>query len=999
MKGMRGRLKYTLACGCMLALAASYAQAQNPCTLSCEAFGGSTVAGLDNVDIECFVECTADTGFGGYQLDWPCSSPFSIAGAANVAGNISISTGGSQGGVPWIYSVTAPSGTGLFAAPSPANCLVAQGPNVLAQDPIIQTIPANTLLYLGTMNYDIDECAAGTAVPALEDQGGSSRIATGLGPGINVPLNFVDPDLIVPVGTCCDGLSCVVDNIGEVCCLNNNPGFLWSEGKDCNDPNPCACTQNSECDDNNPCNGREECNVGAGTCFVAEPAPTCALCEVCVDGVGCNAAAANGNACGDQNDSQCDNPNTCSNGACGDNFEPAGTPCGSGSSGDCDAADTCDGSGGCANNNFPNGQGCTDDGDPCTHDRCSNGNCSHPQKDEGAACDDGDGCTDDDACDAGGACVGTDAAAPGGSCDDTLDCTVDSCVDDACANDDINAVACDPNGDGSECSSLNAGATCEANGLCKCEECVVIALNPRKTEAGDNCHDEGDMVWIDVFFAGSAPSRPIAGGQFRVEYDPTCLEFVSVEGAGIWSEIIFTDAGSGYIFFAVGSPSAGGGIKGQSSAGVMASLKFNKVGECNWCQACLASVNPQNSRLTDTKGGEGVICDPNTCTKMIHDRGDTTLDCPGDQDLNVDCDAATASVSQSGPTASDSCEGPQAVDCTCVHEPPHNCSTTDAPCNALEIVLNSCDGGVGVCVPEFAAIDCDGLLDGGTYPQGRYFFECSTGDDGTCTTDLSCEWTVTVSDETSLDVVVQLSPNVEDTEFTRCICFELYTSCTPMKWIEVCETMTFGGAFNLSGHAADSLKVPKSGNIECITARDRQHSLRASQEGVPCDGSYSAEFKGDTFFDGNWLIQGNLNRDQVIDILDFGVFLGQLNQNPTPRPKTCEDNDGEGFTHADINGDGVVDVADFTFIQINFLANDKNVCCPGSHTAGQNQAGRTSISVKELREMGMDDLAVADLNNDGNVDQRDMAAYLQGARPKDGAKVRNGASRPGRARK
>ncbi len=63
---------------------------------------------------------------------------------------------------------------------------------------------------------------------------------------------------------------------------------------------------------------------------------------------------------------------------------------------------------------------------------------------------------------------------------------------------------------------------------------------------------------------------------------------------------------------------------------------------------------------------------------------------------------------------------------------------------------------------------------------------------------------------------------------------------------------------------------------------------------------------------------------------------------------------------------------------MNFLDSSKDCCCPGS-TAGV--AGRTEVSVRELRQMGMNDLTVADLNGDGLVNMEDMSAFLAGQLP------------------
>ena len=50
----------------------------------------------------------------------------------------------------------------------------------------------------------------------------------------------------------------------------------------------------------------------------------------------------------------------------------------------------------------------------------------------------------------------------------------------------------------------------------------------------------------------------------------------------------------------------------------------------------------------------------------------------------------------------------------------------------------------------------------------------------------------------------------------------------------------------------------------------------------------------------------------------------------------------------------------------------------------------TEISVDELRQMGLGDLAVADLNGDGLVNAEDMDAFMQGARPTKTSNDRKG---------
>ena len=94
-----------------------------------------------------------------------------------------------------------------------------------------------------------------------------------------------------------------------------------------------------------------------------------------------------------------------------------------------------------------------------------------------------------------------------------------------------------------------------------------------------------------------------------------------------------------------------------------------------------------------------------------------------------------------------------------------------------------------------------------------------------------------------------------------------------------------------------------------------------------------------------------------------------------------------------IDGNGLVDSADFTFIQINFLEGHEANCCGEPGMLGMTVPPPVlSISVEELIDRGMAELAVADLNGDGMLDTEDVAAFMQGARPGLKPSVKGGSS-------
>jgi len=1094
-EGMREKLKVLLCCGFVLGVAALPVQA-NTCTFTYLLLGAPEVNGDTLREIEIFLTCAADTEVRGVQIDVPCTlDPQGGATGTITTGNadadgtsvmaVTATSSASSGSVPRVYP-------GGLAPVNQIFCRAAQ--TAAPGDPPTTIIPGGSPRYVATARYRVSQCATGqhqidfecdALSPPTQCDGknttvsSQTRIVDPPGTG-TIDYSFAKTLVTVQVGTCCNGVVCCHDNMNPACCEAQADACCGGAaggcdfGQDdrlCTDPNPCACTMDDQCDDGQFCNGAETCNVLTGTCVPGTP-PVCppGPDAQCTNGA-CNPAAnggaggcvvnnkMDGTACSINGEGHpdCDDPDTCLGGSCNENLSPPGTLCNGGlDQGECDNPDTCNAAGACQANNKVGA--CTNDGNQCTNDVCAGGNCTHPPSPAGTPCDDGVGCTSGDQC-SGGTCAGT---AP--DCDDGVVCTSDVCVEDP---------------------ATCTGAFDPSNNCCNtqipdCVENPDLTLDVKNEEHPNSCFVEGEKVVVNVVLGPTAPAQVIAGGQFRIEYDPTCLEFQDADaaprfdcdsdddcppgseccfepghvlgmcvGPGVapWNRRIFLDVdeATGVICLAVGvDPQFHSCTKGTNAGGTMATIEFVKRGKCNECRVCLESQNPCINRLTTSKGTEVTPAEEG-CSKLIHDDRSNTLvlNCPPDVEANSDCFEATATINWDTEVSGESqCAGEFDLDCTCVHEPPSVCralicnppsgqafacppagSCPDGTaCEPAGLVGANCqDGGpgddcevtidlngdgdtddeketlAGECVPKFAPIDCDHLTAaGGEFAQGRYIFSCAAVKDpvsNPCADPVSdaCTWTVRVSDHQSVDVHVQLSPIVGNKSFSRCICFELFSSCSPEVVEEVCETMDFGPPFNLRGQATGIVKV-KKGKFVCITARDRQHSLRATDAAFNCsDRVYHAIFHTDPFFGGNWLIQGNLNRDHVIDILDFGTFIGQLNKNPKPgQDKACEDGDGEGLTHADFNGDGHVDIADFTFIQVNFLEHDKDLCCPDDGGAAPLPQAITEISVKDLREMGLGDLAIGDLNGDGILNAEDMAAYLAGARPAGGAKTERG---------
>jgi cell division protein FtsI/penicillin-binding protein 2 len=169
-----------------------------------------------------------------------------------------------------------------------------------------------------------------------------------------------------------------------------------------------------------------------------------------------------------------------------------------------------------------------------------------------------------------------------------------------------------------------------------------------------------------------------------------------------------------------------------------------------------------------------------------------------------------------------------------------------------------------------------------------------------------------------------------------------------------------------------TLKVESAG---CAAVRDPLHTLRRSLPvarttvaGSMGGRRYNSAYALDGTSPSRYLLVGNANGDANIDILDYGTYV-------TQRGQTLAVNTAAGTTgpHCDFSGNGPVTVSDLTFLAANIFKSDE-VC--NGFTEGGTPVRR--ISVRELRRLGLGELAAGDLNGDGWVDERDLAMAMQG---------------------
>jgi len=335
-------------------------------------------------------------------------------------------------------------------------------------------------------------------------------------------------------------------------------------------------------------------------------------------------------------------------------------------------------------------------------------------------------------------------------------------------------------------------------------------------------------------------------------------------------------------------------------------------------------------RATDTAGNSAECVQTITVADNVPPTFET---CPSDQTVTPPAPECQALVTWSAPTVSDNCGGNVSIE--------------------YRIDLNN-NGSVDATITDTHY----------TFPIGTHRVIVAATD-GCMNVNTGCSFLVTVNAWNELVVTLELR-GVSYNTFDRCVVFELDPGNVTVQ-----QVVTFS-----NGRAANVLVQVPCGSYNCIRARDPRHSLWAAQtpaEGFGIDGTqYVANFTDDLGPD-NRLVLGNLNQDQWVDILDFGVYVTRFGQS-FPVNLTC----AYTLPHPDFDGSGLADTADFVVIQTHFLFGDDTGC---GTKALLGSGPLTRVAVVDLAKYGLSELASADLNGDGWLDEKDVAAFLGGSVP------------------
>ncbi len=492
-------------------------------------------------------------------------------------------------------------------------------------------------------------------------------------------------------------------------------------------------------------------------------------------------------------------------------------------------------------------------------------------------------------------------------------------------------------------ATLSSGACFSAAGTCTVvseADCLIDSGNFQGV--GSTCEPAVTMhsttsstcsatqsLTVTIDTASGPPNNIIAGGQFFIGWDPRLV--LSSVSAGDGLSVIYSGPDGDGQAIAVGIPDGGALVNNQTMVTLAFDVVVGQTLSCSTTSLVYFRTTDIPSRLTDNEGNDLNA----TMTGLAPLSGNITGPVfPGFEGVGFNADPGSCSIAtQTLPAiiATDSCGQPVAA-------------------------LPSIDG-TAITFPY-------------PFPAGDTTVTWTAID--ACGNSSTTTQAVSVASSNTMTVTLELDGSPAGS-FTRCIQFGLYSGggCPPVQ--------TFNTDVVFSGGVGTATFSVPCGNFDAITATDPLHTLRrtgtlGSSNFAISGGAYVVDFTAASL---KPLLGGNFNNDRYIDILDFGGYSGRFGQHPDVNASAC--GYAADFRNPDFNSDGNVDAADFTFIQFNFLKRrDIDPC--GTPLAEPGPV--TDISVADLVAQGMRDLAMADYNLDGRLNNADIDWVSQHGLPR-----------------
>ncbi len=508
--------------------------------------------------------------------------------------------------------------------------------------------------------------------------------------------------------------------------------------------------------------------------------------------------------------------------------------------------------------------------------------------------------------------------------DGVADCK-DNCDDLA----NPNQADCNGNSIGDVCDIASGQSLdCNSNGI---PDSCDIASGSSSDRDGDGIPGECEPTpAIQLVVAGSpscvtAPGSEICydlqvinppfglvAGQFFVEWDTATFALVGVSiGDAPFNSIPYSSANAelGRVFL-VASVDNGGA--GTSESRTVARLRFQALTvNCSPTDPQVRFMPALPQILTDGQGGAATLPLTNPIPVRIDGVAPVITGTPAS--ITVDADAGAGCASQQTvipPTASDNCG-----------------------------------------VVSFTFSRTDGQDISAPFPCGTTTMTWIATD--SCGLSTTATSSVTVNPFQAFDFQVQIRG--ASGNFQRCITFTLSGEAVNYTTSEV---LSFS-----SGIATSSFRVP-AGDYDCVIADDRLHTLTQQSEIGELGVVYDTSFTGEKA-----LFSGDLNNDNHIDIVDWGVLVVRIGESASVNTD-CSTPE----FHADLNADGQVTSVDGQLLLDGMLMN--GVTCASGVADGGN-GGRQSITVKELVSLGVANAEECDLDHNGLVDLFDMLLWQQ----------------------
>ncbi|MCP4250143.1 MAG: hypothetical protein GY778_24130, partial [bacterium] len=258
------------------------------------------------------------------------------------------------------------------------------------------------------------------------------------------------------------------------------------------------------------------------------------------------------------------------------------------------------------------------------------------------------------------------------------------------------------------------------------------------------------------------------------------------------------------------------------------------------------------------------------------------------------------------------------------------------------------------CDPGGAEGNCD--IDGATINEAG---ACDDGD--VCTEGETCTGGACGGGSATAHIHVNLDVEALGFAVTRDVAFEI--AGVPGDVVAPVD-------FNTNGEGSVDLSDPSYLDAASICATEG-HTLTGT---LDLTGTWGVCEATANFTIADQLLAGDLSnppwvlQDNLVDITDFAILSIYWNQSVDPDLGSL----------ADITGDGMQDVADFTAIQVNFA--EVGATCVSTFwldspdTFGLPIAANFRVAVDELMHPDAD---LADWNGDGLIDTQDIRAFAR----------------------